>query len=55
MFFELIDFLGWGWLVAFHFVVVGLLFFPLWVGLLQSIWASLQSWFDGRFHSKVEE
>ncbi|NNU79283.1 hypothetical protein HMH01_02425 [Halovulum dunhuangense] len=49
MFFELIDFLGWRWLVFFHLVAFGLLYLPfIYEGAvrvvvpLRKIWAERQ-------------
>lgn len=32
MLFELIDFLGWGWLIFFHIIAFGLLYLPFLYG-----------------------
>lgn len=33
MFFEMLNFLGWGWLIFFHIVAFGLLYLPFVFGL----------------------
>ena len=39
MFFEMIDFLDWGWLIAFHLIAFPLIYLPfIWDGAIKVVY-----------------